>query len=115
MMKTVKLLPLCVLLAACAQSSGVKKIGSDTYTISAVAAPARGGVVGAKSIALTEAGEKCQSLGRELHVIDIATGTAPPMAGTADVTFRCVDPKAGPPVRAVEKPAPKLVIEDQWK
>lgn len=114
-MKTALLLPVCLLLAACAHSTGARKIDADTYTVSAVAAPARGGVVGAKSIALGEAGEKCQSLGRELHVIDIATGRAPPMAGTADVTFRCVDPKAVAPVRAAEKPAPKLVIEDQWK
>ena len=38
-------------ITGCAASSGVLKMGLDTYTISASASPARGGVAGAKATA----------------------------------------------------------------
>ena len=40
------------LLVACAQSSGVLKLGPDTYSVSVHAAPARGGEVGARKLAI---------------------------------------------------------------
>ena len=44
-----------ILLMACAQSSGVLKMGPDTYSVSASADPARGGYSEARKLALTEA------------------------------------------------------------
>jgi uncharacterized lipoprotein YajG len=46
-----------ILLTACAQSSGVLKMGPDTYSVSAAAAPARGGYSEARKLALTEANQ----------------------------------------------------------
>ena len=48
------------LMSACAQSSGVMKLGPDTYTVSVHAAPARGGESGAKHI--EEVGESAAGI-----------------------------------------------------
>ena len=37
----------CSLAGGCAMNYGVMKVGPDTYQVSAVAAPARGGIIGA--------------------------------------------------------------------
>jgi hypothetical protein len=81
----------CLLFAGCAQSSGVLKMGLDTYTISAAAAPARGGSSEARKIALAEANQHCAQMGREILVTNIGTATTNLYgAGSAEVTFRCV-------------------------
>src|SRR6266849_1730058 len=81
----------CLLLAGCAQSSGVLKMGPDTYTISAAAAPARGGSSEARKIALAEANQHCTQMGKEILVTNIGTATTNLYgAGSAEVTFRCV-------------------------
>jgi hypothetical protein len=82
----------CVLFAGCAQSSGVLKVGPDTYTVSAAAAPARGGSSEARKIALTEANQHCAEMGKEILVTNVGTATINAYgAGTAEVTFRCLD------------------------
>lgn len=65
------------------------KIGPDTYQASAVAAPARGGIAGAQRMAITNANEKCESLGKSSTVTNIETGHEFPAAGRAVVTFTC--------------------------
>jgi hypothetical protein len=93
----------CGLLAGCAHSSGVLKMGPDTFTASAAASPARGGVSGARQIALAEANEHCVRMGQEILVTNITTATINIYgAGSAEVTFRCLA-KGGPELAPIRK------------
>lgn len=102
------------MLAGCAQSSGVLNMGPDTYTTSVHAAPARGGVPGARQIALTEAGDHCRAMGREILVTNISSGRSAHLpGGTVDVTFRCLA-KGDPDLQRPDyRRAPDTVIEDR--
>jgi hypothetical protein len=64
-----------VLFAGCAHSSGVLKMDPDTYTVSAAAAPARGGSSEARKIALSAANEHCAQMGKEIQVTNVNTAT----------------------------------------
>ena len=102
------------LLSACAQSSGVLKLGPDTYTVSVHAAPARGGESGARNLALTEANEHCQSQSREILVTNLNSGRSTHFPGcTVEVTFRCLE-KGDPELqRPTFRRAPDITIEDR--
>ena len=78
----------CSLAGGCAMNYGVIKVGPDTYEVSAVAAPARGGISGAQAKADEAATEKCQSLGKSRKVTYITT-VHEPAAERAVVTFTC--------------------------
>ena len=103
-----------VLLAACAQSSGVLKMGPDTFSVSAAAAPARGGYSEARKLALQEANQYCAQMGKEILVKNVGTATTNVYgAGSADVTFRCLS-KGDPELQRPEyRKAPDTVIEDR--
>ena len=73
----------------CAWQSEALKIGEDTYQVSANASPARGGITGARQMALTNANTKCNSLGKQINVTDIQSESAFPANGVATVTFIC--------------------------
>jgi hypothetical protein len=80
------------LLAGCAQSSGAMKMGPDTFLVSVHAAPVRGGIPGAQSLAISEANQKCESMGREVKVTNTSarrSGHLP--GGTAEVIFQCLE------------------------
>jgi hypothetical protein len=77
------------LLTGCAMQSEALKVGDSAYQTSAVAAPARGGVMGAQQMALKNANKKCDALGKSIHVTNIETGHDFPAAGRAVVTFEC--------------------------
>ena len=84
--------PIVLLLVSCAQSSGVLKMGPDTYTVSMHAAPARGGQSGAKKLAFKEANNHCANLGKEILVTNESTYPSTHFAGgTCDLTFQCLD------------------------
>lgn len=88
--------------AGCAASSGVLRLGPDTYAVSASASPAEGGAVGALAMAYREAAQYCESLRREMFVVNNNTAS-----GNALVTFRCVAPaelEAGAPARPRAEP-----------
>jgi hypothetical protein len=76
--------------SGCAMSSGVLKMGPDTYSVNAMAAPARGGVTGAKTIVYREANAECAKQGREILVVNESTGVTFPANGRVDLTFRCL-------------------------
>lgn len=105
-----------LLLAACAQSSGVLKMGPDTYSASAAAAPARGGYSEARKLALSDANQYCAQMGKEILVTNIGTATTNVYgAGSADVTFRCLA-KGDPELQRPEyRKSPDTVIEDRRK
>jgi hypothetical protein len=113
-MKNISLLFVPVLLVACAQSSGVLKMGPDTYSVSVHAAPARGGESGARNLALTEANTKCAGEGKEILVTNISSGRSTHFpGGTVEVTFRCLA-KGDPDLqRPTYRAAPTAVIEDR--
>lgn len=101
-----------LLLTACAQSSGVLKMGPDTYSVSVHAAPARGGAPGARNLAITEANDQCTKLGREILVKNISSGRSTHLpGGTVEVTFQCLA-KGDPDLQRPEyRSAPSAVIE----
>lgn len=102
------------LLSACAQSSGVLKMGPDTYSVSVHAAPVRGGESGARNLALSEANARCAGEGKEIIVTNISSGRSTHLpGGTVDVTFQCLS-KGDPDLqRPSYRSAPSAVIEDR--
>ncbi len=77
------------ILAACAMTYDVVQVGPQTYQVSAVASPARGGIAGAQHRAIEAANEKCDSLKKSTTVTNVDTGHDFPVAGRAVVTFTC--------------------------
>ena len=59
-----------ILLAGCATTSGVMEAEGGTYLISARAAPARGGTVGANALAYEEAKEFCAAKGGRAVIVN---------------------------------------------
>lgn len=111
LLKPLTLLPIA-LLAGCAQSSGVLKMGPDTYSVSVHAAPARGGASGARRIAMAEANEACAAQGREILVQNITSGASSHLpGGTVDVMFQCLNQNDPGLQRPVYSPTPDVVIE----
>lgn len=107
-----------IILAGCApHSSGVLKLGPDTFTTSASAAGARGGSSEARKIVLTEANEYCAQLGKEILVTNIGTATTNYQYGhgKAEITFRCLA-KGDPQLQRPEfRQTPDVTIEDRRK
>jgi hypothetical protein len=79
----------CSFASGCAWQSEALKIGEDTYQVSANASPARGGITGAREMALTNANAKCDALGKKINVTDIQSEFAYPANGVATVTCTC--------------------------
>ena len=69
-------------------SSGIARIGPDTYTVTNTAITSFGGAASAKGGAYTAAESKCAETGKKAVVIENKT-QATIASGSADVTFRC--------------------------
>ena len=76
-------------LVGCAATSRPVEVGPDRYQVSAMAAPARGGIAGAQQHATEAAADYCRSLGKHSTVMGVETGHEFPVNGTATVTFEC--------------------------
>ncbi|MCY1420999.1 hypothetical protein D9M71_366400 [compost metagenome] len=112
--KSLITIPLVVSLSACVQSSGVLQLGPDTYSVSVHAAPARGGVSGAKEVALTEASSACHTQNKEILVTNLSSGPSAHFpGGTVDVTFQCLDRQDRALQRPTYSPAPDVLIKSQ--
>lgn len=107
-MKAVWLVSL--VLVGCASSSGVQKVGPDTYTVSSATDGYTGREAGARKRALEEANAHCAGMGREIMVTSLnAAGTW--NRGNAAVTFRCLA-KGDPDLHRPDlEPAPTAVIQ----
>ena len=81
---------LAATLCGCAWQSEALKMGHDTYQVSANASPVRGGITGAREMALTNANKKCEDLKRTIEVLDVKSEFAFPANGVATVTFKCM-------------------------
>ena len=103
-----------LLLSGCALSSGVLPMGPDTYSVSVNAAPARGGTVGARQVALTEAGKHCAGMGKEILVTNTSARQTNALGqGTFDLTFQCLS-KGDPELQRPTYRSPAdVVIQDQ--
>ena len=101
-------------IVSCASSSGVMKLGPDTFTASAANSPARGGMPGARHTVILQANDYCTAMGKEILVTNETTArTNDAGAGSANITFQCLsrdDPALQRP--QYEKPA-DTVIEDR--
>lgn len=98
-------------LASCADSDKPVALGPDTFSVSALAASSRGGVAGARTIAVREAGQHCQARGQQILVTNIETGTTSGGLGTATVTFRCLSDGDPELRRPSYQPAPNVIVE----
>lgn len=106
------------LLTACSNSSGVVKIGQDTYTISTAASPGRGGVPAAKKIAYEEAAAECTRLGNlELLMLSEKTSSPSWTEGMANMElyFRCLKPNDPEFQRQQIQQAPDKILEIRQK
>ena len=79
----------CAIAAGCAWQSEALKIGDGIYQVSANASPARGAATGAREMALTNANNKCESLGKRIEVTDIESQYAFPANSVVTITFKC--------------------------
>lgn len=104
-------------LTGCSHSSGVLKMGPDTFSISTEASFGKGGIPAAKKIAYQEAGEECSKRGMEVFVLNersVGTTFTDGMA-KAEITFRCLrvdDPEFK---RQRFEKTPDLIIENRQK
>lgn len=80
---------LTILVSGCAWQSNVMQLNKSSFQVSANASPARGGITGAREMALNKANRFCASIGKAIQVTNIQTGHAFPANGVATVTFLC--------------------------
>jgi hypothetical protein len=81
--------------AGCAMSSGIWPVGPDTYTLTELRAPARGGLPEAQRAVLAEATGFCRQQGRVVVPVGMAPGGDPATPYGPDeftATFRCLPP-----------------------
>ena len=74
----------------CAWQTAAMKVGQDTYQTSANASPMRGGASGAREMALSNANQKCESMGKQIEVVETKSEYAFPANGLVTVTFKCM-------------------------
>lgn len=100
-------------LAGCAQNSGVLKMGPDTYSITAGASHARGGMAAAKRMAYSDAAAECQQQGKEFVVISERAAPESWTSGMNNVAldFRCLRPGDPDLHRPTLRKEPDTVIE----
>lgn len=82
-----------VVLTDCAMTSGVRPVGPDTYAVSEMRAPVRGGGAEAHRAVLAEIAGFCGQQGRVPRLLDLRPDGDPrtPYWPTAfDATFRCL-------------------------
>ena len=106
-----------IAVAACSNSSGVLKMGPDTFSISTEASFGKGGIPAAKKIAYEEAAKECSKRGLEVFVLNersAGTTFTDGMAKT-DLTFRCLREDDPEFKRQRYEKTPDVVIENRQK
>ena len=92
-MKRIYLAPMLVLLSACASSSGVVKVGEDTFTLSGTGkSPA--GYAGSEVMkaVYSEANDYCNGMGKKIKVVTTQMHDQTfPNPADASIQFLCVD------------------------
>jgi hypothetical protein len=107
-----------LLLASCAQGTGILPAGPDTYTVTEHRAPILGGVITAQQVTMTEANDFCENQGKKLlplNTNESGIGASQATWGntTFSMTFRCLEPGDRELKRPNFQPAPNIVIEQR--
>lgn len=104
-------------ITACANSSGVIKIGPDTFTISTSASPGKGGIPAAKRIAYQEASEECARRGLEVFALSEKAASPTWTEGMAsmDLNFRCLRSDDSEFQRQRIQSSPDRIIENRQR
>lgn len=104
-------------LAGCANSSGVLKVGPDSYTISTSASPGKGGIPAAKRIAFEEAATACAQQGLELLALSEKSKSPTWTEGmaTMELNFRCLKKNDPDFQRQRLQSSPDQVIENRQR
>ena len=92
-MRTLATATLALLVTGCAITSGIVPVGPNTYAVSEMRAPVRGGGQEARRVVLAEANGFCQRQGRAFVPVDLRPDGDPwtPYWPTAfDATFQCL-------------------------
>ena len=93
--KTFSRLLICLLTlaAGCATSTGVLKLGPDTYKMTSYRAPIIGGMTGAEEEVLVEANKHCEGQGKQVYVQSsraLAGTPGQPSLGGFEAIFQCL-------------------------
>ena len=88
-MRGLSSIALLLAIAGCAWQSEALRVGPDTWQTSANASPARGAASGAREMALGNANKHCDSLGRQIEVVDSKSEYAFPANAVVTITFKC--------------------------
>ena len=89
------------------------KMGPDTYRVTGMASPVRGGSAGAQTLALEEANKYCASVNKEILVTNVGQRDLNIRGGgSSDVTFRCLDKNDKDLYRPTYESAPHMIIQD---
>lgn len=110
------LILITIAISGCSSTSGVIKIGLDTYTIATSASFGKGGIPAAKRIAYEEAGEQCQKLGNlEVYTLSEKSNGATWVDGMFrfELNFRCLRPTDPEFKRQNLQSAPDSIIENR--
>lgn len=79
-----------VVAAGCSYSSGIMKLGPDTYSASASVWSIRGGYPEARRQVIAEANEHCSQLGKEILVTNVNQVGGSGRTYAAEIIFRCI-------------------------
>jgi len=89
MLKALFFIALLLFLSGCANSSGVFRVGDNTYRVSTRATWELGGRAGAMRMALEEGTQHCEAQHKALHVIKSSEDYGHFEGGTVDLLFSC--------------------------
>jgi len=116
-MKLISKFAVALTISACASSSGVFKVGPETFTISTSASHGRGGIPAAKQIAYQEANEECTKRGLEVFALSEKTASQTWTDGMThmDLNFRCLRPDDKEFQRQRLQSSPDQIIENRQR
>ena len=110
-------LTITLFVAGCATSSGISKLGPDTYRMSSYYSVVRGGTAAAQADVLNSAGSYCENMGKEVLVKNtqkLFSYNANAYTGF-EAIFQCLDKNDTTLQRPTYEQAPSVVIKNEIK
>ncbi len=102
-----------LLFVSCASSTGVLKLGPDTYKMSSRYSPARGGDAAAEVDVLSTANSYCEKMGKELLVKNTEKRSFAPADAGFEAIFQCLNKNDAGLIRPSYEQAPAVVIKNE--
>jgi len=93
MRKKLVLVTVVLLMAGCAENSGIVKLGTNSFMVSRRGATGWSPIESLKAQAITEAGAYCVQQGKSLQVTDTSQSHPPYLLGNfprVDIQFTCI-------------------------